>query len=208
VATAPAPAALDAYTEGLIESIRSIGTGIDVAGLVQQVGADRPEDREALKQGLLEVARVYVNEAQRRGLGALWDEFGAGTDGALSLDQCTQLVATYLRRSADASEELVLALVQLSVKLQAAVVESSSAGVDRSSVEALAREREAALQLKLAPRVKEIMEELCQRDPRAIAVDLLKVLGQPEDGVARKDQFELGLDEAFRRALGARAARA
>lgn len=191
--TAAGSAALDAYTADLVNNIRQFGNTVDLETLAHRAAAcSSPAELRALEDEVLMRWAAHVQEAQSKGLAAVWREFDGDNDGMLTLEECTHLIRAYLQHSAGVAGDLVQASYELGEDVRQAA---------RGVVAASGPSRSAAVKARLAPSVRQVLEEAGHRDLCAAAAELLQAAGPLPPPPPPPDAWERGLAAGLRRVL-------
>eukprot|EP00928_Gymnodinium_smaydae_P088901 TRINITY_DN72939_c0_g1_i1.p1 TRINITY_DN72939_c0_g1~~TRINITY_DN72939_c0_g1_i1.p1 ORF type:complete len:378 (-),score=83.28 TRINITY_DN72939_c0_g1_i1:151-1209(-) len=183
-ATSPA---VHAYLSSFIAGARSFEDTADVAKMIKAREGSNPEEMQALRAELLSRSKDHLCESQCESVRALFEEFDADGDGALSVSECGHLVEAYLHRSSEASEELVRASVDLAVGLQATLAAKSQGGDPGGRIDARATARAAAIRKRVAPAVRDMLEGLRTKNPEDLAAELLEALPQRLNGACSSE---------------------
>lgn len=171
--------------------------------IVDEGTSDIPEDLNALKQQLMQKAKDDMLAAQRLNVGPVWEAFDHNGDGTLSLEECTKLVADYLRAFVPKAPEVVRSAIELGVELQLVMYERSTTDPERrKAARELAAKQVEVVLAEVAPIVQQTLEKMASEDHGAIAAELAADMDANKDGKVTREEFESRFVEAMQQLLG------
>jgi|EP00927_Polykrikos_kofoidii_P073155 Ca2+-binding EF-hand superfamily protein len=195
-------AVLDDYMDGLICDIDDFREAVHPEMIAAATG-DSPEELLALKHELTCKAKEFMLEAQRKNIRPVWEAFDRDHDNKLSKDDCSKLVAAYLKALGPKSAEVLRSAIELGLELTVVMFEKRVEDpVARQQMREQAKKQVDAVHAKVAPLVKETLAKMAKEDPKEIASELLEDLHANQDGTVTREDFELRFVEAMQQVLG------
>mmetsp|Transcript_20638 Transcript_20638/g.57500 ORF Transcript_20638/g.57500 Transcript_20638/m.57500 type:complete len:344 (-) Transcript_20638:115-1146(-) len=194
-------AVLDDYIDGIIVDLVDFREAANIDSMAAASG-DSPEDMENLKRELIEKAKQYILDAQRRGIKPVWEAFDRDQDGLLSMEECGRLVTAYLKALVPKIGEMVRGTIELGVELRLVMFEKQ---VEDASARQRMRD-EAVKQVdtthaKIEPLAQDALKSIALEDPTTIAAELLQDLDANKDGSVTREEFESRFVEAIQQVL-------
>merc|ERR1712232_1221813 len=86
--------------------------------IIDDGSSDIPEDTAVLQKQLMQKAKDEMLVAQRANIGPVWEAFDHDGDGTLSSEECSRLVAQYLKAFVPKAPEVVRSAIELGIELQ------------------------------------------------------------------------------------------
>jgi Ca2+-binding EF-hand superfamily protein len=195
-------AVLEDFMDGLICDVDDFRDAVNPEALAEAAG-DSPEELEELKKGLTEKAKQFMVDAQRKNIRPIWKAFDRNKDGFLYKEDCTKLVAAYLKVLVPKTAEIVRSTIELGVELSVVMFEKKITDPDaRKQMRTQAKRQVDAVCGVVAPLVQETLEKMAAEDPKAIAMELLQDLDADKDGKVTQAEFEERFVEAMQQVLG------